>query len=80
MDTTFGISEVLDVEIKDTDLDTTAGEVMPIGSSIKVHQIILKEKKPDEEGKKTIKTSARKTNTGRIVYLFCCSHTLHFKC
>jgi hypothetical protein len=80
MDSTFGFSEVLDVTITEEDLDKGAGEELPTGDSIKVHQIILKEKKPDEEGKKTIKTSARKTNTGMIVYLFCCSHTLHFKC
>jgi hypothetical protein len=79
MDSTFGYSEVLDVLITEADLDKGAGEELPTGDSIKVHQIILKEKKPEEEGKKTIKTSARKTNTGRIVYLFCYSHTLHFK-
>jgi hypothetical protein len=71
MDSTFGFSEVLDVTITEADLDKGAGEELPVGDSIKVHQIILKEKKPEEEGKKTIKTSARKTNTGRIVYLFC---------
>jgi hypothetical protein len=54
MDNTFGLSEVLDVEIKDTDLDKAAGEVLPVGSSIKVHQIILKEKKPEDEKKKTL--------------------------
>jgi hypothetical protein len=71
MDNIFGLSEVLDVEITEADLNKEAGEELPVGNSIKVHQIILKEKKPEEEGKKTIKTSARKTKTGRIVYLFC---------
>jgi hypothetical protein len=65
MDNIFGLSEVLDVRIKEADLNKEAGEELPVGNSIKVHQIILKEKK-------TIKTSARKTKTGsRIVYLFC---------
>jgi hypothetical protein len=71
MDSIFGISEVLDVEITEADLNKAAGEELPVGNSIKVHQIILKEAQPEGEKKKTITTSARKTKTGRIVYLFC---------
>jgi hypothetical protein len=65
MDTTFGISEVLTVVITDADLDKAAGEVLPDAGSIKVHQLILKEKQPEDGRKKTIKTSARKTKTGK---------------
>jgi hypothetical protein len=64
MDTEFGYSEVLDVEITEADLDKKAGEELPPGNAIKVHQIILMEATPEEEKKKTISTSARKTKTG----------------
>jgi hypothetical protein len=61
MDTTFGYSEVLDVAItEEDDLDKKAGEELPTGSSIKVHQMILMEATPEDEEKKNIKTSARK--------------------
>ena len=73
MDSTFGISEVLTVVIEDKDLDKKAGEVLPDAGSIKVHQLILKEKQPEDGRKKTIKTSARKTKTGKFdsyVYVF----------
>jgi hypothetical protein len=69
MDTAFGYSEVLGVEITEADLDKAAGEQLPTGNTIKVHQIILKEAEPEEERKKTIITSARKTKTGKSIYL-----------
>jgi hypothetical protein len=65
IDTTFGYSEVLDVEITDADIDKTAGEEMPHGKSIIVHQIILIEATPEEEKNKIITTSARKAKTGK---------------
>jgi hypothetical protein len=67
MDSAFGFSEVLEVEITEDDLDKAAGEQLPTGNSIKVHQIILKEAQAEEEKKKTIITSARKTKTGKSI-------------
>ena len=65
MDTSFGYSEVLDVEIMEANLDLKAGEALPTGSSIKVNQMILMEATPEDEKNKTIETSARKTKTGK---------------
>ena len=65
MDTTFGYSEVLDVLITEDDVDLAAGEAVPVGDTIKVHQIILMQATPEDEKLKTIKTSARKNKTGK---------------
>jgi hypothetical protein len=67
MDTEFGYSEVLDVKITKDDIDEKAGEAMPPGEHIKVHQIILMQATPEDEKKKTTKTSARKTKTGELI-------------
>ena len=42
IDSAFGHSEVIDVKIKDTDLDKATCEISPVGSSIKDHPIIMK--------------------------------------
>ena len=65
MDTTFGYSEVLDVLITEDDVDLAAGEAVPVGDTIKVHQILLMQATPEDEKLKTIKTSARKNKTGK---------------
>ena len=56
IDSAFGHSEVIDVKIKDTDLDKATCEISPVGSSIKDHPIRKKRRrrlsKPLEEGKK----------------------------
>ena len=78
MDTEFGYSEVLDVKISKDDIDEKAGEAMPPGEHIKVHQIILMQATPEDEKKKTIKTSTRKTKTGKFdfFYSFMCAYCI----